>query len=89
MAGGAAIIHIIDYVCIVQVARLVLEIDSSVFLIVCCCCRHAPSISAIGWCAMDQRKPRRYILEVFADPTCVKDIVRGLCVVSATVENDR
>ncbi len=26
---------------------------------------------------MDQRRPPEYILEVFADPTCVKDIVRG------------
>lgn len=27
---------------------------------------------------MDQRKPVEYILEIFADPTCVKDIVRGV-----------
>ncbi|KAL6713064.1 hypothetical protein ACLMJK_009185 [Lecanora helva] len=27
---------------------------------------------------MEQRKPPQYILEVFADPTCVKDIVRGI-----------
>lgn len=26
---------------------------------------------------MEQRKPPQYILEVFADPTCIKDIVRG------------
>ena len=26
---------------------------------------------------MENRKPPQYILEVFADPTCVKDIVRG------------
>ena len=28
--------------------------------------------------SMEQRKPPQYILEVFADPTCVKDIVRGM-----------
>ncbi|MCJ1459652.1 hypothetical protein MMC28_010031 [Mycoblastus sanguinarius] len=27
---------------------------------------------------MEQRKPPQYILDVFADPTCVKDIVRGI-----------
>ncbi|KAL9640164.1 MAG: hypothetical protein Q9164_000432 [Protoblastenia rupestris] len=27
---------------------------------------------------MDQRKPPEYLIEVFADPTCVKDIVRGI-----------
>ncbi|KAL2038530.1 hypothetical protein N7G274_008869 [Stereocaulon virgatum] len=27
---------------------------------------------------MEHRKPPQYILEVFADPTCVKDIVRGI-----------
>lgn len=28
--------------------------------------------------AMDQRRPPEYILEVFADPTCVKDVVKGM-----------
>ncbi|KAI9837516.1 MAG: hypothetical protein M1819_007167 [Sarea resinae] len=27
---------------------------------------------------MEQRRPPEYILEVFADPTCVKEIVRGI-----------
>ncbi|KAI9700384.1 MAG: hypothetical protein M1836_002399 [Candelina mexicana] len=27
---------------------------------------------------MEQRRPPEYILEVFADPTCVKDIVKGI-----------
>ncbi|KAL9128665.1 MAG: hypothetical protein Q9217_002693 [Psora testacea] len=27
---------------------------------------------------MEQRKPPEYLIEVFADPTCVKDIVRGI-----------
>ncbi|KAI9766827.1 MAG: hypothetical protein M1840_006303 [Geoglossum simile] len=27
---------------------------------------------------MDQRRPPEYILEVFADPTCVRDIVKGI-----------
>lgn len=26
---------------------------------------------------MEQRRPPEYILEVFADPTCVKDIIKG------------
>ncbi|KAI9791165.1 MAG: hypothetical protein M1833_001575 [Piccolia ochrophora] len=27
---------------------------------------------------MEQRRPPEYILEVFADPTCVKDVVKGI-----------
>jgi len=27
---------------------------------------------------MEQRRPPEYILEVFADPTCVRDVVRGI-----------
>ncbi|KAI9741889.1 MAG: hypothetical protein M1834_000278 [Cirrosporium novae-zelandiae] len=27
---------------------------------------------------MDQRGPHEYIVEVFADPTCVKDVVKGI-----------
>lgn len=26
---------------------------------------------------METRRPPEYILEVFADPTCVKDVVKG------------
>ena len=27
--------------------------------------------------AMEQRKPPEYILEIFADPACARDVVRG------------
>ncbi len=29
--------------------------------------------------AMEQRRPPEYIIEVFADPSSVKDVVRGTC----------
>jgi hypothetical protein len=32
--------------------------------------------------AMDQRRPPEYIIEVFADPSSVKDVVRGMFVMS-------
>jgi len=28
--------------------------------------------------AMEQRRPPEYIIEVFADPSSVKDVVRGI-----------
>jgi hypothetical protein len=28
---------------------------------------------------MEQRRPPEYIIEVFADPSSVKDVVRGIC----------
>jgi len=46
-----------------------------------CCCNLELQV-------MDQRKPPEYILEVFADPTCVKDIVRGMSAPYAPFSGD-
>lgn len=35
--------------------------------------------------SMEQRRPPEYILEVFADPACVRDVVKGTCASDTTL----